>query len=87
MKNGVFQHPVRWVVGLGLPVVAIVVWAVILAPSSPRRLQIAPGLALSTALFLLAAVLLLVCGQVALGVVLAVISLGNRFLSLRWKQW
>jgi hypothetical protein len=78
---------IRWVVGLGLPAIAIAMWAILLAPNSPRRLPIVPGLALSTALFLAAAALLLVSRQVVLGVIMALASLGNRLLILNRKQW
>ncbi len=77
----------RWVVGLGLPAVAAVLWGFLLAPRSSRRLPIAPGVVLSTALFLLAAVLLFLCGQVVLGVIMAVVSLANRLLVLLRREW
>jgi hypothetical protein len=83
-----FTDPVLpWVFGLGLPAVLIAVWGVLLAPKSRRRLKEAPGLALSSALFILAALLLMIDNQGVLGVILLALSVANRFLTLIWKQW
>jgi hypothetical protein len=77
----------KWVFGLGVPLALIAAWGILLAPKSPRRLKIAPGLALSSALFVAASLLLIVGGQAAIGFVLLLASLINRFLAFRWKQW
>ncbi len=77
----------RWIVGLGLPALAIVLWGILLAPRSPRRLGMGPGLALSTLLYLCASAAWIAAGQVILGVVFLAVGLANRLLALLWKQW
>ncbi len=77
----------KWLMGLGIPAILVVLWGILLAPRSQRRLKIVPGVALSSALFILASLLLIVDGQIALGIILLIVSLANRFLTLKWKQW
>ncbi len=77
----------KWLLGLGIPVILVALWGILLAPRSQRRLKIVPGVALSSALFILASVLLIVDRQMALGIILLVMSMTNRFLALKWKQW
>ncbi len=77
----------RWLVGLGLPALTIVLWGILLAPRSPRRLAIGPGLVLSTALYLCAAAAWAASGQVVVGAVFLAAGLANRVLALVWKQW
>lgn len=77
----------KWLLGLGIPVILIAIWGILLAPKSQRRLKIVPGVAFSSALFILASAVLIVDRQVVLGIILLVVSLTNRFLTLKWKQW
>jgi hypothetical protein len=46
---------VKWVFAIGLPVVAIVIWAFFFAPTANWRLSILPGAFLLLGLFLLGA--------------------------------
>ncbi len=77
----------KWLLTIGLPVVAIIMWARYFAPNSPRRLAIMPGVLLSLGLFLLAAVALYSAHQPAAAMVLAVSALVNRIFVLAWRQW
>ncbi len=65
------------VLGVLLPVIAIVIWSRFAAPRAPRRLAGLRLLALKFVLFAVAAVLLTVVGDVVLGVVLLVLSAIN----------
>jgi hypothetical protein len=78
---------VRWALGLGVPVVAAIVWGVFFAPRAARRLSAPAGIFVSLALFCAAAVALMLVGQTGLGIVLALIAVVNRLLVLVWKQW
>ncbi len=83
-----FRDPAaRWIVGLGLPALTIVLWGILLAPRSARRLGMGPGLVLSTLLYLCASAAWMAGGQVVLGAVFLAAGLVNRLLALVWKQW
>lgn len=77
----------RWVLAIGLPLIAIAVWGIWFAPNSKWRLSFYPGLLISLGLFLLAALALGTTGQIALALSLAATTLVNRVLALIWKQW
>lgn len=77
----------RWVLALGLPLFLIIVWGVLFAPRSNRRLPATPGSLLSLGLFLLAAFALYQSDQPTAGIILAIIAIANRVLTLYWKQW
>ncbi|TWE07846.1 DUF2568 domain-containing protein [Rudaeicoccus suwonensis] len=65
------------VLGVLLPVIAIVIWSRFAAPRASRRLAGLRLLALKFVLFAVAAVLLVVVGELVLGVVLLVLSAIN----------
>ena len=77
----------RWLLAIGLPLVAIVVWALYFAPKSIRRLSIVPGALLSLGLFLLAALALYNVNQPTAAIVLAAVAIINRVFVLLWRQW
>lgn len=78
---------IGWQLALIVAGIVIVVWWLLFAPRARFRLAMAPGLALSLGLFLLAAVALLAVGQPILAAVLAVVAIVNRVLAFRLKQW
>jgi hypothetical protein len=77
----------KWLLGLGLPVVVAVVWGMFFAPKAGHRLKITSGALLSLMLFLLAAAALFSTQQPVLAIVFAVTAVVNRALVLVWKQW
>jgi len=78
---------VGWALAVGLPVAGALVWGRWFAPRSARRLTLVPGVLLSLALFVLAALALVVAGQPVAGALLAVVAVANRGLALFWRQW
>jgi len=77
----------KWFVGMGLPLVVIVIWGFWLAPRAKHRLNITLGVILSSILFLLASAALYQTGQTILAFVMAIVVVLNRALLLFWKQW
>lgn len=76
----------RWVAGLGAPLLVVLVWGVWLAPRSTRRLRM-PGLMLAKlALFLLAALALVGAGHAVWGIVLLGAAVLNLGLAMAWRQ-
>ena len=78
---------IKWVLGIGLPLLAAVVWGMLLAPRAAYRLNITGGAILSLILFLLAASALFDTQYRTLAIVLAMTAVMNRVLMLMWKQW
>ena len=77
----------KWVLGIGIPLVSIVVWGLYFAPNSTNRLNSTAGVALSAILFLIAAAALYFAGARELAIVFAVLVVINRILLLVWQQW
>jgi hypothetical protein len=77
----------KWLLGLGLPVVVAVVWGMFFAPKADHRLKITSGALLSLMLFLLAAIALFSAQQPVLAIVFAATAVVNRALVLVCKQW
>jgi hypothetical protein len=76
----------KLMLGIGLPVLAIVVWALWGAPRSKRRLKGFPFLLLQIIFFGSAAVMLYIAGQYILGLVFAVLFILNTILAYAWGQ-
>lgn len=74
------------VLGIGAPVVAIVIWAIFGAPASKRRLQGIWYWLLKVVFFGSAIVALFIANQPALGAAFAVIFVLNSVLVYVWKQ-
>ena len=72
--------------GIGVPVVVIVIWGIFLAPASTRRLQGLRHWLLEISIFALAIAALYIAGQPTLAIVLAVVYAVNVILRLVWKQ-
>ena len=77
----------KWILGLGIPLAAAVLWSMFLAPRSAYRLTSTAGNLLALILFLLAAAALYTTGHPVLAILLAVVAIVNRLLILAWKQW
>ncbi len=77
----------KWLLGIGLPLLAAVVWGLLLAPRAVYRLNSMSGNLLSLILFLLAATALLYTQHPVLAIIFALTALVNRVLILRWQQW
>jgi hypothetical protein len=77
----------KWLLGIGLPVLAAVAWGMLLAPRAANRLGNVSGNLLSLILFLCGAAALYDTGHTLLAIIFAVIAFVNRLLILLWKQW
>src|SRR5262245_49318265 len=77
----------KWILGIGLPLLAAVVWGIFFAPRSAGRLNSTSGNLLSLILFLLAAIALFHIEHPVLAIIFAVVVVINRALILIWKQW
>lgn len=76
----------RWVLALGLPLVAVALWAYFAAPRSVHRLAPLPLVTFRLALFELAALAVERTVSAKLGVGFAVAAFLNQALALFWKQ-
>jgi len=76
----------RVALGIGLPLLAAVVWGMLLAPKAAFPLPLPAHLALKVAIFALAALALAAAGRPALAWVFAVIVALNLALLYVWRQ-
>jgi Protein of unknown function (DUF2568) len=72
--------------GIGIPLLVIVIWGIFMAPNSARHLQGGAYLALKAVLFGLAVMALMAAGRTTLGVVFAVVVVINTILVYVWGQ-
>jgi hypothetical protein len=80
------QAPVKWILGLGVPVVVAVVWSVIAAPMSTHRWQPVPLLVFKISIFTLAAAGLYAVKHKTVAGIFEGVSLLNLVLGFIWKQ-
>ena len=76
----------KWMLGIGLPLLAVVVWGLLFAPRAVYRLKSISGNFLSLLLFLLAAAALFYTKHPVLAIVFAITAIVNRVLILIWRQ-
>ncbi len=76
----------HWILGLGVPLIAIVIWGIFNAPNSKRRLPQMPRTVLELVMFGLAALALVAAGQTTAGIVFMVVAIINQVLLVVWKQ-
>ena len=74
------------VLGIGVPIVAIVLWGFFAAPQSERRLRGTPYLIFKLAFFTLAIVALYLAGSTTLALIFAVVFALNTALIYAWHQ-
>jgi Na+-transporting NADH:ubiquinone oxidoreductase subunit NqrE len=72
--------------GIGVPLIVIVIWGIFLAPASKQRLQGVSHWSLEIILFVAAIVALFVAGQPSWATVFAALYVINVILRLVWKQ-
>jgi hypothetical protein len=77
----------KWILGIGLPLIIAVIWGMFFAPNAAKRLNGTNGTLLSLLLFLLSAVALFYAQHSTLAIVFALTAIANRVLILVWKQW
>lgn len=77
---------VEWLLGIGSPVGAIVLWGIVAAPKSSHRLSPAPLTVFRIVIFTLAAVCLFLVHEKTIAIVFEAISLLNIALLFAWKQ-
>ena len=75
------------VLGVGAPVVFIVVWGRFAAPRSGHRLPLRPRMVLELGLFAVAALALVLAGSPVLAAVFAVVVVANGALLTVFDQW
>src|SRR5258707_14085376 len=78
--------PLKVLLGIGVPVVVIVIWARFMAPNSTTRLTGTAYLLVKLVLFGAAAIALAFAGQVTLAIIFAVVAVINQVLLIVWKQ-
>lgn len=76
----------RWLLGLGVPVVVIFIWARYLAPNSKSRLRGVWLITTKLVLFGLATLALMSTAQGLLAALFALLAIINLVLSIVWKQ-
>ncbi len=72
---------------IAAPAVAIVLWGVLAAPRSARRLPAAARIPFELAVFALAAIALAVAGATTAAIVFALVAAANAALLTRFGQW
>ncbi len=72
--------------GIGLPLLLILIWSRLLAPRAPSRLTGIAYIVLSLVLLGSGAVALFASGQAALGWIYAIVLVINQALLVLWKQ-
>jgi hypothetical protein len=77
---------VQLLLGVGVPIVAVVIWGIFLAPKSTRRFTGIPYVLLKLIIFGLSALALVAAGQQTLAIIFAVVVLVNVGLGYVWKQ-
>ncbi len=71
---------------LGVPLVVAVMWGILMAPASPRRLHNPFHLSLEVIIFALAIIALYTAGQPTLAVIFGIVYAVNLVLRLVWHQ-
>ncbi|MBA3870738.1 MAG: YrdB family protein [Anaerolineae bacterium] len=77
---------VHWVLGVGVPLVAIVIWSIYNAPMSKRRLPRTPRTMLEVLMFSLGALMLALAGQTQWAIVFVVLIVINQIGLYIWQQ-
>ncbi|MEP6988729.1 MAG: YrdB family protein [Chloroflexota bacterium] len=77
---------VHWVLGVGVPLVAIVIWSIYNAPMSKRRLPRTPRTILEVLMFSLGALMLALAGQTQWAIVFVVLIVINQIGLYIWQQ-
>jgi len=81
-----FPLPVRWLLGIGAPLLAAVVWGTFMSPKASVPLSAQLKLAIEIALFLLAAAALYAAGRPAWAALFLVVWAVNRIGIAAWNQ-
>lgn len=77
----------KWLLGIGLPLVVAVFWSIFMAPRASQRLPWPILPVISLILFLTAAVLLYVAGGKTWAVIMAAASVINAVFVFMWHQY
>jgi len=76
----------HWLLGLGIPIVAIIIWSIFNAPLSKRRLPRTSRTILEVVMFGLGALALAAAGQMMWAIIFAVLIVINQILLYVWQQ-
>ena len=77
---------IRWILALGIPIVAVVLWALFVSPQATLEVPVAVRIAIELAILGAAALALFVTGHPALGIAYAAVVVANRILMSIWNQ-
>lgn len=77
----------KWVLGIGLPLVVIIIWGLWFAPKAAHRLNATAGIILSGILFLLSVFALYYAHQPVLAIIFFILIIINKILAVIWMQW
>lgn len=74
------------VLGIGTPILAIVLWGIFAAPKSERRLKGSAYLIFKVVFFVLAILALSIASSATLGAIFAIVFAANTILAYLWHQ-
>jgi len=77
----------KWVLGLGLPLIIMVFWGIFMAPQATQRLGWPWVPIVAGVLFLLAALAFYATGYRTQGIVMAILTVINATLVFIWRQY
>lgn len=78
--------PARYVVGIGLPIVIIVLWGIFMAPRAARRVPWPALPLIALAVFLVSAALLYAAHQPVMALILALVAVAYTVLNFYLKR-
>lgn len=82
-ENNIF---IKFLLGIGTPLLAAVLWGIFAAPMSQYRLSLVPRLVFELAVFGIAALALYKSGQPALAIAFGVVAIISQTMAMIWKQ-
>ncbi|MGN7356218.1 YrdB family protein [Paenibacillus sp. SAFN-054] len=77
---------VQILLGIGLPLLAAIVWGIYISPKAPVKLPLPAVLLIEALLFAAATMCLILSGFAIFAVIFACAAAINRFIILRWKH-
>ncbi|MGG4345876.1 YrdB family protein [Paenibacillus lautus] len=77
---------VQVVLGIGLPLLAAVIWGMTISPKARIKLPLAVVLLIEILIFATATACLIASGFVTFAIVFALVALANRFIVIKWRM-
>lgn len=79
--------PIKWLLGLGVPLLVIIFWGMFMAPSAKNRIAWPWLPVVSLVLFLISAATLYGAGERSMAVVFAAVAVVNCIFVFIWRQY